>query len=437
MEVAKQRSTILWVIFIAVFSVVNFYFWYQSYKLNAELQEGLEAIRSTDTVSPETLTRAELAAAYDRIHETEQRALDYLGIFESIGLTVAVLGTLGGAVGLILGGSVQEAQQKLRDAAQGYQEMNGRLQSSIKESEDRHTELHNELTQKIQLSIQNASIAELLISMARQQYELGYLQGAQAIYQRALKLAPATPVIPYRIGYILTQLEELDEAKNILEQALEIDPEFPNALASLGFVYRRKGDKTTEGERKQNEYYKLAEKYLLAALDLNPYLVDDDGESWNGALAGLYKRIGREKDAIYHYRQAAYITPQSSYPKLNLLLLEWKHSDTVKLIGQLEEVEQLLFGKIKKDKDTYWDRADILNIELALGRTDNVIDESLQTFFQVLPRDAKDVLPRVINSTEFILNAPSFVGDGRVKTKIIDVIDKLKAEQEKRNKDVT
>jgi tetratricopeptide (TPR) repeat protein len=431
MNVAKQRSSVLWILFIVVFSTINFYFWFQSAKLGAEVRESLAAIRAGSTVSAEQLTRAELDESYERIHETEQRALGYLGIFEAIGLAITVLGIIGAVLGLLLGGGVQEAQQKFRDAEQRYQEMNGRLQGSIKDSEARHNELHNELSQKIQLSIQNASIAELLISMARQQYELGYLQGARAIYQRALRLAPETPVIPYRIGYILTQLEELDEAESTLQQALKIDPEFPNALASLGFVYRRRGDKTNDNEAQRNDYYKLAEKHLLAALELNPYLVDDDGESWNGALAGLYRRMDREKDAIYRYGQAAHITPQSSYPKLNLLLLQWKHSDTEKLVGQLEEVEQLLFGKIKKDKDTYWDRADILNIELALGRDGKVIDDSLQTFFQVLPRDAKDVLPRVISSTEFILTAPSFAGDHRNKAKISEVIAILKDAQDK------
>jgi tetratricopeptide (TPR) repeat protein len=408
----KQFSIGLWLVFILTFSGMNFYFWFQTSKLAAEVQESLAAIRSADTISTAQLTEAEFDTAYQRIQESEQRALSYLGIFESIGLAITVLGIVGTALGAALGISVRGAQEEFSKAKVEFDNLN----------------------KKFQIDMQNASITQLLMSMAIQQYELGHLQGAKAIYERALELSPQNPVIPYRIAYILTQTEELEEAEEILKNALKIDDKFAHAQAALGFVYRRKGDKSKNDEQKS--YYKQAERYLLSALFINPNLVDDDGESWNGALAGLYRRLGREKDAIYHYGQAARITPQSSYPKLNLLLLQWKHKDTEKLIIQLEEVENLLSSKIKKDQDTYWDRADLMNIELALGNDGKHIEESLQTFLQILPRDAKDVLPRVISTTEFILTAASFDGDKRDKRKIIEVIDRLKAEQEKRNKDV-
>lgn len=400
------------------FLVLVFIFMQNLFAMKQEVEIGLSTISNLETLPADAVSAAEVNALLDEIKEREERAMSYLGIFESIGLAITVLGIVGAIVGVSLGMNVRDAQVEFQ-----------KTKTEFEDAKQQLTNLENELQAEFQASIKNASITQLLMSMAMQQYELGYLQGAKAIYERALEISPTNPVIPYRIGYILTQTEEFDEAEEIIKSALKIDEKFAHAQAALGFVYRRKGDKSDD-KKKQHEYYKLAEKFLLSALNMNSYLVDDDGESWNGALAGLYRRMGREDDAIYHYRQAAYITPESSYPKLNLLLLEWKQERVQNLFAQLEEVERLLFSKIKKDKDTYWDRADLMNIELALGKDSEIIDECLSTFLQVLPIGAKDILPRVISASQFIHDAVSFKGDIRKKEKILEVIDKLKAAQE-------
>ena len=70
-----------------------------------------------------------------------------------------------------------------------------------------------------------------------------------------------------------------------------------------------------------NELYNVAEARLLEALQLDPVLLTPDGESYYGTLGSLYRRQGRIEDALDTYRRAADVTPQRSYPFVNLAML--------------------------------------------------------------------------------------------------------------------
>jgi tetratricopeptide (TPR) repeat protein len=401
----------------------------------------------------EAITLTEITDLVTRAETAESRAFGYLGFFEAIGLSITVLGILAAIVGLVLGGGVREAQQRFLDSQQSMsrlEEANNKLNRDYQATIDNLTKQIQDLSAGLQSQVNDitkkSNIAQFYVVLARTQAALGDFDGAIDTYERAKDLIPENPVPYYHIGYILTQRNRFDEANEILKEALNIDGKFANAKAALGFVSRRRWDRlksdieqgkeedSVENRKRLEDYAQKAKAQIEAALYDAPSLVDDDGESWHGSLAGLYRRQKDLTAAAHHYKLATQITPQSSYPLLNFILVNWEQGNTANLLSQLNKVHDLVYSKIKKDKDTYWDRADFMNVQLALGINDEAL-VSLETFLQVLPVSAKDVLPRVISSSEFILDAVSFDGDKRDKTTIISVIEKLKAERESREKE--
>jgi tetratricopeptide (TPR) repeat protein len=443
------KQSFLWLFAIAL-TISNIFLWYQTWLQGQLIHARLEAIVNA---SPTELSEVQFNAAYENIQRSEERALAYLSFFEVMGVGLAVVAALGTGVAVVLGGGVREAQQRFLDSQQSMARLEERnkeleknyqitldsLKREIKSASEQLQNEVNDITKK-------SNIAQFYVVLARTQAALGDFDGAIDTYERAKELIPENPVPYYHIGYILTQRNRFDEADEILKQALSLDGKFANAKAALGFVSRRRWDRlksdieqgkeedSAENRKRLDDYAQKAKAQIEDALHDAPSLVDDDGESWHGSLAGLYRRQKDLTAAAHHYKLATGITPQSSYPLLNFVLVQWEQNNTTDLLPQLKKVHDLVYSKIKKDKDTYWDRADFMNVQLALGINDEAII-SLETFLQVLPVSARDVLPRVISATEFILSAVSFDGDERDKTTIISVIEKLKAERESREKE--
>lgn len=90
-----------------------------------------------------------------------------------------------------------------------------------------------------------------------------------------------------------------DEALQTLNRALKIDPDDPELLREIGFVYRKKGP----------SYYSQAEGYMERALQHN----DHDSEL-HGMLGGLYRRRGEYERALVEYRRAHELQPDDLYP---------------------------------------------------------------------------------------------------------------------------
>ncbi len=94
-----------------------------------------------------------------------------------------------------------------------------------------------------------------------------------------------------------------DEALNILNRALEVDPNDPELLREVGFVYRKKGP----------TYYSQAEDYMERALQVN----DFDSEL-HGMLGGLYRRQGEYERALAEYMRAHELQPDDLYPLVTI-----------------------------------------------------------------------------------------------------------------------
>jgi tetratricopeptide (TPR) repeat protein len=160
---------------------------------------------------------------------------------------------------------------------------------------------------------------------------------------------------------------------------------------------------------------------MIQALKISPMLVDDDGESWWGALGGLYRRRGQVDQAIYAYERAAEITPHSSYPFSNLALLYMEKNDREKMLATFKRVERLAFGETQAEVDNYWAYADLLASQLALGKTDDA-EHALRSVIDIAPESSPYVLTMLIDTLTRLTKA---LGGEEAAPHIAPFIDRL------------
>jgi tetratricopeptide (TPR) repeat protein len=321
--------------------------------------------------------------ATSQVEQHMETANNLLGLFQNVTAIVGVLIPIIAIVGAYLGfNQINEAQKRLDEAQAGFQ-----ADVTAKQAElDKMRADLEESAQAQRGSMAKATLALSLLPLGERQYKIGDFEGAIDAYRRALILDPDSIILQYRLGYVYTQSGKLDEAEKHLTQALKIDKEFAPALACLGYVYRRIGEKMPEGVERKLTLDK-ASSLLLQALKISPKLIDEDNESWWGSLGGLYRRRGQIDDAIYAYERVAEVTPNSSYAFGNLALLYAQKENVEAMLRMYEKMEPLAWGEVQGAPDNYWGFADLLTARLALGRVEKA-DEALASVFRTMPMES-------------------------------------------------
>ncbi|MBC7811283.1 MAG: tetratricopeptide repeat protein [Burkholderiales bacterium] len=363
----------------------------------------------------ETLSEEQLTALVERIEnaadsaqsaaEESRGAVDLgfnlLGLFEVFGGLISILAIVGGAVAVR---QLQSLQNKVDTSLERFEkdltEAKQRFEIQLKDEEKELTSLRDQLQQKAEEQRTESSQATQALSVmtvGERQYKAGDLAGTLETYRRALSLDADSLVVHYRLGYVYTQMGELEQAENHLMKALDIDAAFAPALASLGYVYRRMAEKMPESKIERGIMLARAEEKLRQALTLLPRLVDDDGESWWGSLGGLHRRRGQIDDAIDAYKRAAEVTSQSSYPYSNLALLYLMKGEYGEMISTYARVEKLAFREVLADVDNYWAYADLLTARLAQGKVAES-EEALESVFSTAPVDSPYALESLLDT---------------------------------------
>lgn len=321
------------------------------------------------------------------------QAFNLLGLLESFGFVVTVVG---GAAAIFGVTRFIAAQNQLRESRQKFEEEIASSRRLLQEETRQREEAFASLQGALEKSTGDATRALSFLPLGERQYRSGDLRGARAIYERALQLDPRNPVINYRMGYACSQAGALDEAESFLRQALASEPDFAPALASLGYVYRRRAEQLPQGVERARAF-NAAERHLTQALALLPNLVDDDGESWWGSLGGLYRRRGQMQEAVHAYREAARVTPASSYAWVNLALLGMQQDGADAMRDTWRQAQQLAAAETRADVDNYWGYADLVTTSLALGEKGQA-EEALTSFFRTIPAEASQV-PQVLRDS--------------------------------------
>ena len=118
-------------------------------------------------------------------------------------------------------------------------------------------------------------IAKLTLATAQQ--GAGDLKGAETTLRDLLKETPGNPIALNNLGYFLLERnEKIDEAYNLIKQAVKIDPTNPSYLDSLGWAYFKLGN------------YVEAEKHLREALR-----IDSSSGTIHEHLGDVYQKQGK------------------------------------------------------------------------------------------------------------------------------------------------
>lgn len=370
--------------------------------------------------------------AAERAERAAEQANSFLQIFEGMGVIITGIGALiatvigvGGVLGLT---SFREAMNRVRQAEDDLKAARDQFEKEVSKKQVELDTLRDQLnqareafmselrakqqeldvfvdqqlentTRQLRLEADDSIMALSLLPLAEREYRSRNLGRARDTYKRALAKNERNAVIHYRLGYVCTQLGDLETAETHLNRALELDDKLSQATAALGYVYRRMAERETGADR--SELFAKAEQTLLQALKHSFRLIDDDGESWWGSLGSLYRRRDQISHAIEAYHNAAQVTQHSSYPLGQLALLYLLRGDDEKIILQTyQRVERLAYREVLADTGNYWAYSDLVSARLALSAEPERVDEALTSVLETVPPDAHYALASLVETLQ-------------------------------------
>ena len=114
-------------------------------------------------------------------------------------------------------------------------------------------------------------------------------------------------------------------------------------------------------------------------------------------------------EAVSAYREAARVTPASSYAYVNLALLGMQQYGVEAMRETWGQAQQLAAAETRADVDNYWGYADLVTTSLALGDA-AAADDALTAFFRSIPAEA-DQVPQVLRGSLEQLSAALPAGE--------------------------
>lgn len=374
-----------------------------------------ESTPSAENIAPDNAQvnalLEQVAQQAANVEKGVDQAYNLLGLFEAIGVFITVGGGLAAIFGISqLFTARSELNATNKRLEENAHELSKRFDQEIKRREAELESLRGTLqkfTEEIRETTNRALVANSLIPLGDRQYKASDLTGAVNVYEIALERDRKNPITHQKMGYVRTQMGDLEAAKRHYEEALKEEPKLAPALAGLGFVYRKMAEKmptTTESETRQQALkYNEAERLLLQALDITPRLVDDDGESWWGVLGGLYRRRKQYEQAIDAYKRATEVTPQSSYGYGNLAQLYLKTGNKAEMKRTYARVERIAETEASAEQGNFWGYADLVASRFAIGKITGA-EEALQVAINIAPIDAPERLEGLRDTLKDLLN---------------------------------
>ncbi len=103
-------------------------------------------------------------------------------------------------------------------------------------------------------------------------------EDAKSVLQRALQLSPENPEANYGLGMVFAQLNDTEHAYEYLQKALAARPAYPEALNNLGILYLRT-QRRDEAESSFKESIRVAPAFDQAYLNLaRLYAIEGDAQ---------------------------------------------------------------------------------------------------------------------------------------------------------------
>jgi tetratricopeptide (TPR) repeat protein len=208
-------------------------------------------------------------------------------------------------------------------------------------------------------------------------YALGESDQAIELYQRALKIDPNFVLARYDLAVTYRGLGEVDKAIAEYEKVLKINPRFPEALSNLGGQYFRKGD------------VKQAVAHFRRAIEVYPNFIQALSN-----LGAALNKLRQSKQALPHLKKALSLDPEFAIAYFNLGNAHFG-------VGHLDEAEQAFNTAIEKGIDFLSLHWKLHEIHLKKDRRSQAIAE-LEIILQMDPEhpDAKKKLQELQSSKQ-------------------------------------
>lgn len=274
-----------------------------------------------------------------------------------------------------------DSYQKLMD------EFNTNISASKTQMEDMNRDAVK-VMDEIKAIGEKTSRANALLQLAEQQLDQSNLNSARDLLVEASTLDPNNRAVNYYLGEVYIQLEDFSRAQEFLKQTASSDGKlYAPAEAALGLVYTRLGRNAIDDDQR-NDYFVEAEKAYRNALKTDSNVRDANKESIYASLGGLYQRRGLIEDAISAYRKATEITPESTYPRLNLARLAFRKGDLTVAGDAFRNVIGLLKSELAQSPLSYWPRTSLVTAYAALNQAEEAVKEVEVLDAQNPPRGA-------------------------------------------------
>lgn len=263
--------------------------------------------------------------------------------------------------------------QVYRDQARSLEDRTRSLDDDVSERLASVQAIEAQLKQKfedLQRRAEDQINATALVQLGRQQIEEQSWAAAFETFRIAHKYDRNNRVANYYLGELYLRDRKLDDAVHHLELAQPDGHVFPPAETALGLALRLKGQAESVPPIERNHLYAQAEQHFLRAVAADPEARDINQQSIQAALGALYRRQDRLMEAIHRYEEAKKLTPDETYPRINLAMLYLRTGDREQAWVEFRAVVEASEERLKVRPDDEWARCDAITSYLGLEQNE-------------------------------------------------------------------
>ena len=147
---------------------------------------------------------------------------------------------------------------------------------------------------------------KILLALSNSYIAANKLDVAKDVFKAGVEAEPGNKYYRYNYGVLLLGAEEYAEAEQQFVKAIEIDPDYENALYNLGVTYVKWGthlNELADQKGETSEEYKVKYQMALPHLEKVTQMKSDDAVLWE-LLGKVYTVLGMQDDAINAFNKA-------------------------------------------------------------------------------------------------------------------------------------
>jgi len=147
---------------------------------------------------------------------------------------------------------------------------------------------------------------KILLALSNSYIAANKLDVAKDVFKAGVEAEPGNKYYRYNYGVLLLGAEEYAEAEKQFVKAIEIDPNYENALYNLGVTYVKWGthlNELADQKGETSEEYKVKYQMALPHLEKVTQMKSDDAVLWE-LLGKVYTVLGMQDDAINAFNKA-------------------------------------------------------------------------------------------------------------------------------------